>query len=151
MTRWEIGSWGSDWSFGLTLTVLTLLLHILGLGLLHRVFERLLALFDHRMKRSLSRIVAIVGPIVALIFGLHAGEALVWAIAYVLIGAVPDLHTASLYSLGAMSTYGHAAIYLAPEWQLLGAIQALNGMITFGLTVAFMAAVLRRVSSVVPF
>lgn len=151
MGHWEIGAWSSDWSVGLTLTVLTVIVHILGLGLLFRVFERLLKLFDRRMKRSLPRIVAIVAPIVGLTFGLHAAEALMWAFAYVEVGALADLRKATLYSLGAMSTYGHAEIYLSEAWQLLGAIQALNGMIVFGLTVAFLTSVLRRVSTVVPF
>ena len=43
-----------------------------------------------------------------------------------------------LYSLGAMTTYGHATIYLDPHWQMLGALEALNGAILIGLTTAFL-------------
>jgi len=48
-----------------------------------------------------------------------------------------------LYSLSAMTTYGHADVFLATHWQLMGAIEALNGMMLFGLSTAFLFAVLR--------
>ncbi len=46
-----------------------------------------------------------------------------------------------LYSLSAMTSYGHANIYLEPDWQLMGALEALNGMMLFGLTTAFLFSV----------
>ena len=48
-----------------------------------------------------------------------------------------------LYSMSAMTTYGHANIYLEEHWRLMGAMEALNGMILFGLTTAFLFGVLR--------
>jgi hypothetical protein len=38
---------------------------------------------------------------------LHAIEGSAWALAYLLLGALPDSRSAMLYSLGAMTTYGH--------------------------------------------
>jgi len=37
-----------------------------------------------------------------------------------------------LYSLSAMTTYGHANLFLKDRWQLMGALEALNGMLLFG-------------------
>jgi hypothetical protein len=42
-----------------------------------------------------------------------------------------------------MTSYGHADVFLAQHWQLMGAIEALNGMMLFGLSTAFLFAVLR--------
>ncbi len=42
-----------------------------------------------------------------------------------------------------MTSYGHANIYLEPDWQLMGALEALNGMMLFGLTTAFLFSVLQ--------
>jgi hypothetical protein len=50
-----------------------------------------------------------------------------------------------LYSLSAMTSYGHANLYLEPQWQLMGALEALNGMLLFGLTTAFLFAMIREV------
>jgi hypothetical protein len=42
-----------------------------------------------------------------------------------------------LYSLGAITSYGHANVFLEPHWQMMGALEALNGMLPFGLTTTF--------------
>jgi hypothetical protein len=76
---------------------------------------------------------------------LHAIEASIWAVAFQFLGAIPDGKTAMLYSLSAFTTYGHAALFLAPHWQLMGAIEALNGIILIGLTTAFLYGTLQRV------
>ena len=73
---------------------------------------------------------------------LLAVEATLWAIVYVLIGASPGFARAMLYSLEAMTTFGHADVYLLPHWQLLGALEALNGVILVGLSTAFIFSVL---------
>jgi hypothetical protein len=41
-----------------------------------------------------------------------------------------------LYSFGAITAYRHAPIFLADRWRLLGAIEAVYGLILFGLTTA---------------
>ncbi|HKM63425.1 MAG TPA: hypothetical protein VJY39_13145 [Acidisphaera sp.] len=81
-----------------------------------------------------------------LVIMLHAVEATAWAGAYVGLGALPEMKSAMLYSLEAMTTYGHAAIDLAPHWRLMGALEALNGMILFGLTTAFLFSVIQGIS-----
>jgi hypothetical protein len=64
-------------------------------------------------------------------------EAAAWAVLYVLVGALPDGRNAMLYSLNAITSYGHADIYLEDHWRLLGAIEAVNSLILFGLSKAF--------------
>jgi len=76
---------------------------------------------------------------------LHALEAGTWALVYRALGALPDGKSALLYSLNAITTYGHSDLYLTPRWQLMGALEALNGMLLFGLTTAFLYGVLQRV------
>jgi hypothetical protein len=43
-----------------------------------------------------------------------------------------------LYSLNALTSYGHENLVLEDRWRLMGAIEALNGWLLFGLTTAFM-------------
>jgi len=61
------------------------------------------------------------------------------------VGALPDWRDAMLYSLGAITSYGHAPIFLEDRWRLLGAIEAVNGLILFGLTTAFLYAAIHEV------
>jgi hypothetical protein len=75
---------------------------------------------------------------------LRAIEAGIWAVAFRLLGALPSNRDALLYSLGAITTYGHSELFLAPHWRLMGALEALNGVILIGLTTAFLYGTIQR-------
>jgi hypothetical protein len=140
----EIGSWESSWLWGMPLIVLTVVMHVIGLALIRAGFG--LAFRNHPVGKGLSvlRFASAMGVTMALVTGLHVLQAAAWATAYVLLGALPGPRQAMLYSIGAMTTYGHAAIYLRPEWQMLGALQALNGVMLFGLSTAFLYGMIQR-------
>lgn len=76
---------------------------------------------------------------------LHGLEAAIWALAFRQVGAVPDAKSAMLYSLNAVTSYGHESLNLAPSWQLMGSLEALDGWILFGLTTAFLFSVFQKV------
>ena len=76
---------------------------------------------------------------------LHAIEGGVWAVAYWLLGALPDFRSSVLFSLGAMTTYGGSNLNLKDHWLLMGALEALNGIILFGLTTAFLFSMIQEV------
>jgi hypothetical protein len=61
------------------------------------------------------------------------------------VGALSDFGTAMLYSLSAITSYGHVEVLLAPRWRLMGAIEDLNGIMLFGLTTAFFFNVFQTV------
>jgi hypothetical protein len=44
-----------------------------------------------------------------------------------------------------MTTYGHENVSLEQHWQMMGALEALNGMLLFGLTTAFLFAMIQEV------
>lgn len=72
-------------------------------------------------------------------------EAAAWALLYLWLGALPAWAPAMLYSLEAITSFGHADIHLEESWRLLGAIEAVNGLILFGLTTAFLFAAIHQV------
>jgi hypothetical protein len=53
---------------------------------------------------------------------LHGIEAATRAVAYRFLGALPDTKSAMLYSLSAMTSYGHANLLLEEQWQMMGAL-----------------------------
>jgi len=136
-------AWSNNWAWGLPLIVLTVLVHAFGLVAIRDrlVLELPLML---RARRSSTVLAVLIVVTVLLLTVLHAAEAFAWAGAYVALGARPDLASAILYSLSAMTSYGHADIFLARHWRLMGAIEVLNGMMLFGLSTAFLFAVLRE-------
>jgi hypothetical protein len=142
------GSWSADWAWGLPLIVLTVILHVLGLGLMA---EKTLAVSGRMFERRHPTVVfvAVVGTATLVATCLHALEASIWAAAYRLLGALPDNRSAMLYSLNAITSYGHAALALKDHWQLMGALEALNGWLLFGLTTAFLFGMIERVWTLV--
>ena len=139
-------SWSSDWAWGLPLIVMTVTIHVLGLGLISQKASRASAgLFDRRHPTVAFTIV--VGATTLLATSLHAFEAGLWALAYLILGALPDLRHSMLYSLNAITSYGHTDLALPDHWHLMGALEALNGWLLFGLTTAFLFAVIEKVWS----
>jgi hypothetical protein len=120
-----MAEWHADWARSLPLIVLTVVIHVLGLGLINeRVVRALSGVMNHRHFTSLF--VVIIGAAALLATVLHGFEGVIWAAAYRLLGALPDAKSAMLYSLSAITSYGHANLYLEPHWQMMGALEALN-------------------------
>ncbi len=135
-------AWSNNWAWGVPLIVLTVLAHSFGLVLIRaNVVDRLAGELSRR--RSAVEFAAIVAVTVLLLTILHVIEAIAWATAYVALGARPAFPSATLYSLSAMTSYGHASVFLSPQWRLMGALEALNGMMLFGVTTAFLFSVLQ--------
>jgi hypothetical protein len=144
MMRADMLLWTADWAWSLPLILLTVVIHVFGLGLINeRVVRTLSRSMDRR--RLVTLFALVMGVAVLLITALHGLEGVAWAAAYRFLGAVPDTKSAMLYSLNAMTTYGHESVSLAPHWQLMGALEALNGMLLFGLTTAFLFAMIQEV------
>ena len=138
-----IADWSTDWAWGLPLIVLTVLIHVLGLAV---IGKRAVRASNHTI-RSLNPttlIVVILGPTTLLVTILHGIEAFIWATAYRVLGALPDYKYAILYSLNAITSYGHVNLDLEDHWHLMGAIEALNGWLLFGLTTAFLFAMTQK-------
>lgn len=134
--------WIDDWAWGVPLIVLTVIVHTLALfGMRNRVVAILAGYYDEEHFRLPFALV--MGATVLVIMVLLALEAALWARVYVIVGAQPDGARAMLYSLEAMTTFGHADVYLTPHWAFLGALEALGGVILIGLTTAFLFSLLR--------
>ena len=137
-------SWDNNWAWALPLIVLTLILHVVGLALINMRMVRLMRrIHDHG--QLFPMFVLVMGITALLSTLLLAFEATLWAAAYRSLGALPDGRTALLYSLNAITSYGHTDLVLAQHWRLMGALEALNGMLLFGLTTAFLYGHIRQV------
>ena len=137
--------WSADWAWGLPLIVLTVVIHVAGLSLISQKVVR--GNVGRRIERRRPRLafVLVVGATTLLATCLHALEAGMWAAAYRILGALPDSRDAMLYSLNAITSYGHTNLTLKDNWHLMGALEALNGWLLFGLTTAFLFGVIQGV------
>jgi hypothetical protein len=144
MSPVETTTWSANWAWALPLIVLTVVIHVCGLAIINGQVVR--ALSGSAELRDFMPRFAVAMSFAALIATLLLGvEAATWAAAYRLLGALPDNKLAMLYSLSALTSYGHENLFLKAHWELLGALEALNGMMLFGLTTAFLFSMIQMV------
>lgn len=139
-----VAPWGMDWAWSLPLIVTIVIVHVVGLMLIFRGFVDVMSGAIIR-RRVVPMFVLSMAAVSLLAVLLHGFEGTIWASSYRLLGALPDYRSAMLYSLSAMTTYGHATVYLEARWELMGALESLNGTLLFGLTTAFLYAMIREV------
>ena len=136
--------WEIDWLWSLPLIVLSVIIHVIGLLLIYRGAVDTMSLAAVR-RRFTTMFIVVMGMVALLAAALHGLEGCLWAASYRFLEALPDSRSAMLYSFSAMTSYGHADLHLESKWQLMGALEALNGTLLFGLTTAFLFAIIREI------
>lgn len=98
----------------------------------------------HRIERTHIGRAFMVSSLVVGMFLLSLFEAVLWALAFLQVGAVPDFETALYFSLVTFTTLGYGDVTLGPDWRMLSAFEAANGIIMFGWTTALVVAYVQR-------
>jgi hypothetical protein len=95
-----------------------------------------------RLHRPLLRLAA--GFMV--VFFLHILETLVWAGAYVALGAIGALEDALYFSIVSFTTVGYGDLVLPPDWRIFGVCEAVAGTLMFGWSVGLLVILIERVT-----
>jgi hypothetical protein len=74
----------------------------------------------------------------------HIIEIALWAVVYLMCGEVVNYEQAFYCSAQNYTALGYGDVHLSQRWQLLGPLEAVNGLLLFGLSTALMFAVLSR-------
>jgi hypothetical protein len=135
-----------NWTWGLSLIALTIAIHAAGVATMalvlvdvhHRIASRHLGL-----KHVFAILIGLIGAVGLLLAVLHGIEAGFWAAAYCRLGALGSLQDAILYSVDSITTRGASGLALQPHWSLMGALEATDGMLLFGISTAFVFAVMQ--------
>jgi hypothetical protein len=124
-----------NWTWGLSLIALTIATHVTGVTFLVSVLHGSRVRLEGR-SLGLPHVIAIVvakftamGLLLAV---LHGMEAAFWAAAYLWLGALDSPGVPILYSIDSMATRGASGVVLQPHWQMMGALEAADGMLLFG-------------------
>src|SRR5215472_11297787 len=89
--------------------------HVVGLRFIKRRVDRRIQ--DVGKHQTLS-----LGVVTLCITLLHVVEMGLWACMFLFLGALTDRPTAVLYSLNALTAFGHMDVELQRKWQLIAAI-----------------------------
>jgi hypothetical protein len=83
--------------------------------------------------------------VVALITAVaHLAEIALWGAVYLACGLVPSFEDAFYLSAENYTALGYGDVVLSGRWRLLGPLEAVNGLLLFGLSTAAMFAVMSR-------
>jgi hypothetical protein len=134
------------WAWGLLLIALTIAIHVTAVAAMvsavHRIRLRLEA-GRLGMAALLAIAIGAVTVMGLLLAALHGIEAAFWAAAYLWLGALGSPDAALLYSIDSMATRGASGFVLQTHWQMMGALEAVDGMLLFGISTAFLFTVLQ--------
>ena len=140
-------AWNASWVWSLPLIAITIAIHLVGVGLIVIVVER----FRSRLARSrMSYLggtpvtIAIIVAVALVLAILHGFESMIWAAAYVRLGAFASPADAALYSVDSMTTRGSSGLTAEKNWRMMGAVEAGDGMLLFGISTAFLFYVMER-------
>jgi hypothetical protein len=135
-----------DWTWGLSLIGLTIAIHAIGVVMMALAGARLRVRLETRSLRLWRAVPIVIGAVAAvgpLLAALHGVEAAIWAAAYLWLGALDTPSDAILYSVDSMTTRGASGLTLQRHWQMMGALEAADGMLLFGISTAYVFAVLQ--------
>lgn len=135
-----------NWIWGLSLIALTIVIHATGvvvlalvtLNIRFRVTGRRLA-----PRHVIAMVIGLVGSTGLLLAILHGVEAAIWAAAYLWLGALDSPLEAILYSVDSLTTRGASGLKLPGHWRMMGALEAVGGMMLFGISTAFIFAMMQ--------
>jgi hypothetical protein len=134
-----------SWTWGLSLTALTIAIHATGVAFMGFALRSIMNQnHSHGSMRAFAMLIGTIGISGLLLAVLHGMEAAVWAEAYLSLGAFNSSGDAILYSLDSMTTRGASGLVLKQSCRIMGALEASDGMLLFGISTAFLFAVIQR-------
>lgn len=132
-----------NWTWGLSLILLTIAIHAIGVVVMAIVGLRIRVRIASRrlgLRYVIPIVIGLVAAVGLLLAVLHGIEAAIWAAAYLWLGALDLPLDAILYSMDLMSTRGASGVMLQGHWRMMGALEAVDGMLLFGISTAYIFA-----------
>jgi hypothetical protein len=137
----------ASWTLGQSLNVLTIAIHTTGVVMMAFGLETRIRVevdkHKHDPRRAIPIVIGHIGAVGLILAALHGLEGVLWASAYRWLGALGSFTDASVYSLGTMTTFDIPGLVLPSRWRMLGALEAVNGALLFGISTAFVFAVIQ--------
>ena len=136
----------ASWTWGLSLIAMTVAIHAMGVVALALTMMRIPIELEKRrvgLRFVIPTVTGVIGVVGLLLAVLHGVEATIWAAAYVWLGALGSFADAMLYSVDSMTTRGASGLALDRPWRMMGALESADGMLLFGISTAYIFAVIQ--------
>jgi len=87
----------------------------------------------------------VISIVLLILFLGHLIQVAIWAVLFIYLGEFNDFLTAFYHSAVNFASLGYGDIVMSEEWRLLGALEASNGVLMFGLSAGTMLSVMTYV------
>lgn len=94
-------------------------------------------------RRMMVRVAALFSVAAVAILTALTIQIWLWAAVWVVYDVLPDWNTSIYFSLVTFTSVGYGDIVLGPETRIFGTFGAVTGMLSFGLSTAFLVTVMR--------
>jgi len=88
--------------------------------------------------------VLVICTVLSMLFAGHLTQIAIWAMLFMNLGEFDSFLTAFYHSAVNFSSLGYGDIVMSERWRLLGALEAGNGVLMFGLSTGTLLAVMNR-------
>jgi hypothetical protein len=86
----------------------------------------------------------VISMILLMLFAGHLIQIAIWAVLFMFLGEFSDFLTAFYHSAVNFASLGYGDIVMSEKWRLLGALEASNGVLMFGLSAGTLLSVMTR-------
>lgn len=122
---------------------------VVNLGIQVVAVVMLISYFVRRMdsphvQRTLGADVKMLSLVILVLFLGHLLQATTWALLFLGLDQFSDPQTALYHSLVNFTSLGYGDIVMSEEFRLLGAMEAANGVLMFGLSAGSILSVMNR-------
>jgi hypothetical protein len=91
------------------------------------------------------RMAYVISMVMIMLFIGNLVQTAIWALLFLELGEFADYTTAFYHSLVNFASLGYGDIVMSEKWRLLGAIEASNGVLMFGLSAGTMLSLMTRI------
>jgi len=95
-----------------------------------------------RDSHSITFDTMVIGQVLLILFAGHMVQIAIWAKLFIILGEFDDFLTAFYHSAVNFASLGYGDIVMGEKWRLLGAIEASNGVLMFGLSAGTLLSVM---------
>ena len=131
----------TDFWLGAGMVVAVSVFHTVALVALARLLSTVGRVLEHLPATRI--IVMMLIAILGVLF-VHTAEVWAWAGLFIHLGEFDSLKRALYFSGVTATTLGYGDVILSLRWQFLSTFEAMSGLILFGVTTAFLIALLQR-------
>jgi hypothetical protein len=89
----------------------------------------------------------VISMVLLILFVGHLVQIAIWATLFIYLGEFSDFLTAFYHSTVNFASLGYGDIVMSEKWRLLGALEASNGVLMFGLSAGTMLSVMTNLFS----